>query len=241
LSLLKEQGWLAPPYSDMDLRSLSALALQEEDHEEGTKRGPWIKSMLSDIIEYGRMVHAEMNAITDAARFNRSTRGTTLYCTTMPCHMCTKLVIASGIKKVVYVQPYTKSLSGELFKDSVAFEGDGSDNKVNFCSLKGVTPLGFKRAFARQTKRKDRIGAALKWNKLEATPTFLTTIPYYIHSERSLLSELAQVPLKEISAALSAATSHDQLGSKPRTEKTQKKVPTKPDLTAPATAPDTAP
>jgi cytidine deaminase len=156
LSLLKEHGWLAPSLGKLDLQALSNLALQEEDFETGAKRGPWTKSMLTDIIEYGRMVHAEMNAITDAARFNRSTRGATLYCTTMPCHMCTKLVIAAGIKKVVYVQPYTKSLSGELFKDSVAFEGDGTDGKVAFCSLR----VGFETHADRANRRIMSMAAA---------------------------------------------------------------------------------
>lgn len=205
LAQLKDSGWLKPSLAERDLQSLCDEALQDEDRELGKKRGPWNKSMLTDIIEFGRMVHAEMNAITDAARFNRSTSGTTLYCTTMPCHMCTKLVIASGIKRVVYVQPYVKSLSGELYKDSVVFEGANQDDRVNFCSLKGVTPLGFKRAFARSTKRKNSDGTALKWNKLEATPTFLTSIPYYVHSERDVLSELAQSPVNEISEAFAAA------------------------------------
>ncbi len=206
ISQLKESGWLNEEIAGQDLQDLCDAALQDEDRKEGKSRGPWNKSMLTDIIEFGRMVHAEMNAITDAARFNRSTSGTTLYCTTMPCHMCTKLVIASGIKRVVYVQPYVKSLSGELFKDSVVFEGSDHDHRVNFCSLKGVTPLGFKRAFARSTKRKNGDGSALKWNKLEASPTFLTSIPYYVHSEMDQLSELAESQVKEIAEAFASAS-----------------------------------
>lgn len=205
LAHLKEHGWLKPSLASKDLQTLSAEVLQSEDHSTGQRRGPWNRSMLTDIIEYGRMVHAEMNAITDAARFNRTTIGTTLYCTTMPCHMCTKLVISSGIKRVVYVQPYVKSLSSELYKDSITFEGNGTETRVNFCTLKGVTPLGFKRAFARSTKRKNNDGSALKWDKLNASPTFLTTIPYYIHSEREQLLELAESPVAEIVAAVTAA------------------------------------
>lgn len=201
LARLKEDGWLKPSLCNKDLQTLSGEALQTEDQVSGDKRGPWHSSMLTDIIEYGRMVHAEMNAITDAARFRRSTQGTTLYCTTMPCHMCSKLVIASGIKRVVYVQPYVKSLSGELFKDSIVFEGDKEDFRVSFESLKGVTPLGFKRAFARSTKRKNKDGSAIKWNKLNAHPTFLTTIPYYIHTEMEQLAELSQSPVREIAEA----------------------------------------
>lgn len=205
LDNLKAEGWLKPSLAQKSLRALSDEALQDEDRKHGRKRGPLNSSMLTDIIEFGRMVHAEMNAITDAARFHRSTTNTTLYCTTMPCHMCTKLVIASGIKRVVYVQPYIKSLSAELYKDSIVFDGDGKDNRVNFASLKGVTPLGFKRAFARSTKRKNGDGSALKWNKRKAEPTFLTSIPYYVYSEREQLSELALSPVKEIAEALATA------------------------------------
>lgn len=214
LAQLKDSGWLQPSIAAKDLQTLSKEALQEEDSAKSQKRGPFSHSMMTDIIEYGRMVHAEMNAITDAARFNRSTKKATLYCTTMPCHMCTKLVIAAGIKRVVYVQPYVKSLSGELYKDSVVFEGSTDDFRVNFESLKGVTPLGFKRAFARASKRKADDGSALKWNKLEATPNFLTSIPYYVHSERDLLAELSCSPVKEIADAFSAATKSSDTKSK---------------------------
>ncbi|WP_417618553.1 deaminase [Parasphingorhabdus sp.] len=206
LAQLKDQGWLKPSLSKKNLQTLAKEALQEDNKEQGIKSGPWNRSMLTDIIEYGRMVHAEMNAITDAARFNRSTIGTTLYCTTMPCHMCSKLIIASGIKRVVYVQPYVKSLSGELFKDSIIFDSQSEDRRVNFASLKGVTPAGFKRAFARSTKRKNPDGSALKWNKLTAQPTFLTTIPYYINLERDVLAELSQSPIQEIVEALATAS-----------------------------------
>lgn len=205
LAQLKDKGWLKPSLAKKDLQSLCDEALMAENKESGQSRGPWNNSMMTDIIEFGRMVHAEMNAISDAARFNRSTSGSTLYCTTMPCHMCTKLIIASGISRVVYVQPYVKSLSGELYKDSIVFEGEEHDHRVNFCSLKGVTPLGFKRAFARATKRKNKDGSAIKWNKLEAFPTFITSIPNYIHSERDQLSELSTSPLKEISDAFMAS------------------------------------
>jgi Deoxycytidylate deaminase len=205
LARLQGAGWLLPSMAKLDLETLTANALRPEDQAEGKPRGPWRRSMVSDIIEYGRMVHAEMNAISDAARFNRSTRGATLYCTTMPCHMCAKLIIASGIKRVVYVQPYVKSLAGELFKDSIIFEGTAADKKVNFDSLKGVTPAGFKRAFSRSERRKNEDGSALIWEKLEAQPTFLTSIPYYTNLEEGAIAELATVPVHEIRTAFASA------------------------------------
>ncbi len=194
LSHLKEQGWLSDSMEKKSLSELVELAFAKHDREtEGNdkKDGPWSQAMLSDVIEYGRMVHAEMNALTDAARFRRSTNNATLYCTTMPCHMCAKLIIASGIMRVVYVQPYVKSLAGELYSDSIAFEKVKSTrNMVQFETLKGVTPTGFKRAFAKSEKRKRKDGKAKNWNKNNANPTFLTTIPYYTQAELQSLTEL---------------------------------------------------
>jgi cytidine deaminase len=48
------------------------------------------ESEIKDITEYGRMVHAEMDAILNCARSNNSTQGATLYVTTFPCHNCAK-------------------------------------------------------------------------------------------------------------------------------------------------------
>ena len=76
-----------------------------------------------DALEYGRTIHAEMSAISDAARLGRALKGTILFCTTFPCHMCAKHIVAAGISEVIYLEPYPKSLAGELHGDSVEIEG----------------------------------------------------------------------------------------------------------------------
>ena len=124
--------------------------------------------MISDVIEYGRMEHAEMNAITDASRFGRPTKDGTLYCTTMPCHMCTKLIIASGIREVQYLQPYYKSLVRELYEDSVSIDEE-LDGKVYFHPFIGVTRSGFRIVFEKG-RRKDESDDALRWNPLGSFP-----------------------------------------------------------------------
>ena len=53
-----------------------------------------------------RTIHAEVNVILMAARYGISTEGSTLYCTTVPCPNCSKLLTNSGIKKVVYKKLY---------------------------------------------------------------------------------------------------------------------------------------
>lgn len=52
------------------------------------------------------VLHAEANAITKLARSNNSSDGATLYVTSSPCIECAKLIIQSGIKRVVYTEQY---------------------------------------------------------------------------------------------------------------------------------------
>jgi dCMP deaminase len=54
------------------------------------------------------VLHAEANAITKVAKSNNSSEGSTLYVTTSPCMECSKLIIQSGIKKVVFSELYHK-------------------------------------------------------------------------------------------------------------------------------------
>lgn len=66
-------------------------------------------------------IHAEMNAIIWAARKGISIEGATIYVTLEPCSECSKNIIASGIKKIVYETPYEHSKSDEIelfLKDS---------------------------------------------------------------------------------------------------------------------------
>ncbi len=53
------------------------------------------------------VLHAEANAITKVAKSNNSSDGATLYITTSPCMECSKLIIQSGIKRVVFSELYT--------------------------------------------------------------------------------------------------------------------------------------
>jgi deoxycytidylate deaminase len=184
---LQKLGWLSAAYADLTPDELVGEAF----YEDSKKVGPLSRSMMKDIIEYGRMVHAEMNALTDAARFRRSTIGATLYCTTMPCHMCTKLIIASGIRRVVYIQPYGKSLIEELFDDSVAVDEHPEEERVIFDSLKGVTPNGFKRAFHKVRRRKNPDGTAESWDPVAASPIFVSNFAYYPTLEVKALGDLA--------------------------------------------------
>lgn len=62
------------------------------------------------------VLHAEANAITKVARSNNSSEGATLYVTSSPCIECSKLIIQSGIKRVVYSDAYRLSDGVDLLK-----------------------------------------------------------------------------------------------------------------------------
>jgi dCMP deaminase len=53
-----------------------------------------------------RTIHAEMNAIAQAAHHGVSLRGSTLYCTALPCWQCFKVICNTGITQVIYDEPY---------------------------------------------------------------------------------------------------------------------------------------
>ena len=63
-------------------------------------------------------VHAEQNAIAQASRFGISVEGATIYVTHQPCTICTKMIINSGIKKVIYKYGYPDDFSLELLKEA---------------------------------------------------------------------------------------------------------------------------
>lgn len=64
--------------------------------------------------EICRGTHAEQNAITQAAKFGINIEGSTLYCNTFPCVICTKMILNAGITTVVYDSDYDDALSKEI-------------------------------------------------------------------------------------------------------------------------------
>ena len=61
-------------------------------------------------------VHAEQNAVIQAAKLGVNINGATLYCTHQPCVICAKIIINSGISRVVYKEGYPDEFSMLLFK-----------------------------------------------------------------------------------------------------------------------------
>lgn len=127
------------------------------------------KSRIGDLTEYGRVVHAEMEALLFCARNTVDARGATLYTTTFPCHNCAKHIIAAGIKRVVYVEPYPKSKALEFHDDAIA-RGETSDaDHITFEPFVGIGPRKFFDLFSMRLStgfelvRKDTKGAVLSW------------------------------------------------------------------------------
>jgi len=68
--------------------------------------------------ELCRGLHAEQNAIIQAALFGVSTRGATLYCNTKPCSICTKMLINAGIERFVVSDFYPDPLADRFIEEA---------------------------------------------------------------------------------------------------------------------------
>jgi dCMP deaminase len=68
--------------------------------------------------ELCRGIHAEQNAIIQAAYHGVSIRGATLFCTNMPCSICAKMLINAGIAKICYQSGYADPLSLEMIEEA---------------------------------------------------------------------------------------------------------------------------
>jgi dCMP deaminase len=78
-----------------------------------------------------RTTHAEQNAICEAARMGTSLDKGTLYCKMTPCYICAKMIINTGIKRVVCAQDYhAGARSKEIFKEA-GVEFDLLSNEMN--------------------------------------------------------------------------------------------------------------
>lgn len=63
-------------------------------------------------------IHAEQNAIIQAAKIGVPIEGATLYCTHQPCAICAKMIVNAGIKRVVYLNPYPDDFAKQIFDES---------------------------------------------------------------------------------------------------------------------------
>jgi cytidine deaminase len=182
LTTLKKNKWLAAEKEAMSIETLKAEAVMQ-----------LANTRLNDIGEFGRTVHAEMEAIVSAARRGTSVRGGTIYTTTFPCHMCAKHIVAAGIKRVVYIEPYPKSLTPVLHSDTVAVDSaDPVADKVQFCPFIGIAPRFYTQAFTAPKRRRN--GDPLPVGQVADEPRY--SAPLYVYG---LMEDMLE---KELDTAL---------------------------------------
>ncbi len=183
---LRKGGHLSKSLADMtDANEISKVLLSERGSESIAE------SRVMDLIEFGRIVHAEMSALSDAARKGLSVEGATLYCTTFPCHICAKLIVAAGIQKVVYLEPYPKSYAFDLHGDAIAVDSLG-EGKVAFNAFMGISPFRYRNLFEKK-KRKYDSGVARRWKSEERLPIIDVLYPSYFRAEALAVGRLGPV------------------------------------------------
>ena len=164
------------------------------------------KSEIKNITEYGRVVHAEMEALLMCARNNISTKGATLYCTTFPCHNCAKHIIDAGLDEVVYVEPYPKSHALDFHNDSISTNIMEKGKKVVFRPFVGIGPRRFYDLFSMtygsgyEKIRKNENGEKADWKHENGTARMPLIPVSYIDIEMSASSTYEELKRSVINA-----------------------------------------
>lgn len=178
LHILHRNGWLSEPHSHNDIEDLVENALMEGND------AILKDAQVMNILEFGRVVHAEMSAIAEAARRGQSIHDATLYCTTFPCHICARHIIASGIARVVYIEPYPKSMAQRLYPEAIAVDDKYTvAEAVNFIPFLGISPHRYFDLFEMVGRRKDERGSATKWKRASARPRLERMVGSYLEIE----------------------------------------------------------
>lgn len=158
---------------DKECFNYESLNLNQEDLKEYKKNFfDSLYSKLKNITEFGRTVHAEMAAMLSCAKLGISLQNSTLFCSTFPCHNCTRHAVYCGIKRIVYIEPYPKSKALMLHSDSTTIEN--IQDRVKFESFTGVGPRRFFDLFSMKLSsgydiiRKDENDNVIDWQRSNA-------------------------------------------------------------------------
>ena len=183
LKRLREHGWLSDTAPAGDAATPGKIAL--------AKNGPLHDSRVGDLLEFGRIAHAEMACICTAARRGTPLGGLTLYTTTYPCHECARLIVATGIREVVYVDAYPKSQVREMFADEVDEGPDARPDRVSFRPFEGIAPRLFRSVFAKTGRERDAASGKYEpWQPGDARPRLVVDADV-THSPHVLELEVA--------------------------------------------------
>jgi hypothetical protein len=113
--------------------------------------------------------------------------------------MCAKHIVAAGIVRVVYLEPYPKSYARELHDDSIRIEGEGTVEAVDFGAFIGISPYRYRDLFERGKRKYG--GIAQTWHGGVKRPAIEVYYPSYFAAEVHVVS-LIQPRLNEISGRL---------------------------------------
>lgn len=117
---------------------------------------------LRGLIEFSRSIHAEMHAILTALRQKGDrVRGGRIYVTTYPCHSCARHIIAAGLREVVYIEPYKKSLATRLHGDAMT-EDEQTVDKVRLVPYDGVAPTRYLSLFKMKPDSRKKGGKVIR-------------------------------------------------------------------------------
>ena len=144
---------------------------------------------IKNLLEFSRSVHAEMDAIISVAKEGKqSLKGTTLYTTTFPCHYCARHIIASGINKVYYIEPYDKSMAADLHSDAIEIEPAETATdfkKVVFLHFEGVSPKKYLELFCSGERKLE--GRLIEEDLGEASPAIVHLLDTYLEYEAKVV------------------------------------------------------
>jgi len=181
LERLGKTGWLKPSVWKEFQRSPTRLL------DLARERSLLMDARVMDALEFDRAIHAEMLAITDAARRGVSVSGCTLFTNTFPCHNCARHIAAAGISRVVYIHPYEKSLAKRLHGDSIVVDLDQTTPsfKVRFEPFVGIAPSLYLALFSMGIRRGDgsRWMRVAKWDRKNALPRVQGEAAAYTRNE----------------------------------------------------------
>ncbi|MDN3274272.1 anti-phage dCTP deaminase [Frankia sp. RB7] len=170
-------------------------------------------SQLMDIIEFGRILHAEMSALMDAARLGRAVQDATLFCTTFPCHICAKHIVGAGIDTVYFLEPYPKSAAFALHPDSIEVEGSSRVHYANYKKTKfthffGISPRRYRDFFEKSLRKNKATGRAQEWlgPRNEARPILDVKVAIYLPLEKYVEDALRKSEATAIEALRAAHT-----------------------------------
>ena len=188
LTRLRKSEWLSGAPKDLNEKELAEYALFSEKNE-------FLKnSLLFDVIEFGRAVHAEAASITQAAKRGVAISGARLFCTTFPCHICARHILSSGISEVLFIEPYEKSRTGELYSDSISIEPqEMSSSRANFRAFVGVAPRRYIDCFQLTRNRKTVNGKILDPDEYAEQPRIKRIVLTYLLIEDIVIRDTIPV------------------------------------------------